>query len=108
MRILMVFCAAAIGLVLGFTASPSVHRSGDGTVSSMSLDLAVSPAAADTYHGVARRTARRTSRRTTRRVARRTSLPGGCIWRAPYHYCGGVYYQPIVEGGQTVYIVVNP
>jgi hypothetical protein len=41
-------------------------------------------------------------------VRRLTVLPAGCAWRAPYHYCGGVYYQPVVEGGATVYIVVNP
>ncbi len=55
-----------------------------------------------------RRTSRRTARRTTRRVIRRNSVPHGCAWRAPYHYCGGVYYEPIVESGTTVYIVVYP
>ncbi len=58
--------------------------------------------------GQVRRTSRRTARRTSRRVSRRHSLPSSCAWRAPYHYCGGVYYQPIVESGTTVYIVVNP
>lgn len=51
---------------------------------------------------------RRAVRRTTRRVVRIAVLPYGCYWRAPYHYCGGIYYQPIVENGTTVYIVVNP
>jgi len=57
---------------------------------------------------VARRTARRTSRRVNRRQNYYNALPGGCVLRAGYHYCGGVYYEPIVQGGQTVYIVVNP
>lgn len=48
------------------------------------------------------------ARRTTRRVVRRATLPGGCVWRSPYHYCGGIYYRPIVENGTTVYIVVYP
>jgi hypothetical protein len=55
----------------------------------------------------ARRVTRRTARRTTRRVARRHSV-AGCALRSGYYYCGGVYYRPIVENGQTVYIVVNP
>ena len=71
------------------------------------LSLSFAPAIAVT-RGEVRRTSRRTSRRTTRRVVRRTTLPAGCAFRAPYYYCGGVYYQPIVESGTTVYIVVNP
>ncbi len=55
----------------------------------------------------ARRVARRTSRRTTRRVARRTSIAGCSPYRA-YFNCGGVYYQPVMESGTTVYVVVNP
>ncbi len=63
----------------------------------------------DSAYAAPRHAARRTARRTTRRTVRRlTVLPAGCAWRAPYHYCGGVYYQPVVEGGTTVYIVVNP
>ena len=61
---------------------------------------------------VDRRVARRTSRRTARRVSRRhayyTALPRGCLWRAPYHVCGGIYYQPQVVDGRTVYIIVTP
>ncbi len=52
--------------------------------------------------------ARRTTRRTVRRIRYYNALPVGCYWRAPYHYCGGVYYQPTVQNGQTVYIIVNP
>ena len=63
----------------------------------------------DSAYAAPRYAARRTTRRTTRRTVRRlTVLPAGCAWRAPYHYCGGVYYQPVVEAGTTVYIVVNP
>jgi hypothetical protein len=57
---------------------------------------------------VARRTARRTARRVNRRQNYFNALPGGCVLRAGYHYCGGVYYQPLVQGGRTVYVVVNP
>lgn len=57
---------------------------------------------------VARRTARRTSRRVNRRQNHLDALPGGCVLRAGYQYCGGVYYQPLVQGGRTVYVVVNP
>ena len=36
------------------------------------------------------------------------SLPYGCIWRPPFHYCGGIYYEPVVTVGVTTYIVVYP
>ncbi len=52
--------------------------------------------------------ARRTTRRTIRRIHYYRVLPAGCYWRAPYHYCGGVYYQPTVQNGLTVYVIVNP
>jgi len=52
--------------------------------------------------------ARRTTRRTVRRIHYYSVLPAGCYWRAPYHYCGGVYYQPQVQNGTTVYIIINP
>ncbi len=70
------------------------------------IELTISKASAARRH--ARRTTRRVARRTTIRVIRRHSLPYGCAWRAPYHYCGGVYYEPIVESGTTVYIIVYP
>ncbi len=70
------------------------------------IELTISKAYAARRH--ARRTTRRVARRTTIRVIRRHSLPYGCAWRAPYHYCGGVYYEPIVESGTTVYIIVYP
>ena len=60
----------------------------------------------------ARRKVRRTARRTARRVERRNdylrSLPGGCVWRAPYHYCRGIYYRPAVVDGVNVFIIVTP
>jgi hypothetical protein len=51
----------------------------------------------------------RVARRTARRVARRHAfLPAGCPLVGLYYYCGGIYYQPVVEAGSTVYIVVTP
>ena len=97
-KLLSVFAAAlAVGL---FNGSVNVGKFGTDT----GLSIVTNSAYAAPRHA-ARRTARRTTRRTVRRL---TVLPAGCAWRAPYHYCGGVYYQPVVEGGTTVYIVVNP
>lgn len=56
----------------------------------------------------ARRVARRTARRTTARMNYVAALPGGCVLRGLYHYCGGVYYQPVQQDGATVYVVVTP
>ena len=91
----------AVALAVGvFTGSVNVGKFGTGSALSIVTDSA---------YAAPRHAARRTARRTTRRTVRRlTVLPAGCAWRAPYHYCGGVYYQPVVEGGTTVYIVVNP
>ncbi len=61
-------------------------------------------------YGEARRVARRTSRRTSRRWAYGTYysyLPSGCYWLSPYYNCAGVYYEPVVEDGTTVYVVVQ-
>lgn len=60
--------------------------------------------------GENRRVARRTSRRTSRRVAYRQyyhALPSGCYWASPYYSCGGVYYEPVIENGTTVYVIVE-
>lgn len=50
------------------------------------------------------------ARRTTRRVVRRGAvigvLPAGCVLQSPYYYCGGVYYQPMVQNNTTVYVTV--
>lgn len=59
-----------------------------------------------------RRVARRTARRVDRRQDRRDSLPSNCaevlLNGYPYWYCGGVYYQEVMEDDVTIYIVVNP
>lgn len=91
----------AVALTVGlFTGSVNMVKFGTGAALFIVTDSA---------YAAPRHAARRTARRTTRRAVRRlTHLPAGCYWRAPYHYCGGVYYQPVVEGGTTVYIVVNP
>ncbi len=107
MRKFLIAASTVIGCALVFAGSM------DFTTVSGRLGLMV-PAevtfskAYGASRGQVRRTSRRTARRTTRRVIRRNSLPHGCAWRAPYHYCGGVYYQPIVESGTTVYIIVYP
>lgn len=83
----------------------------NGVSSLLGLTLPVEVTISKAYaarRGYVRRTSRRVARRTTRRVVRRATLPGGCVWRSPYHYCGGIYYRPIVENGTTVYIVVYP
>ena len=98
--------AVALSLFLGsveMTMMPSAQGFAGYTV-----QVGYSGALAAPRHHV-----RRVSRRTSRRTAARTSaylhaLPAGCVWRAPYHYCGGVYYQPVQQSGQTVYVVVNP
>ncbi len=97
-KLLSIFAVAlTVGLFTG-----SVHMVKFGTGAALSI-------VTDSAYAAPRHAARRTARRTTRRTVRRlTVLPAGCYWRAPYHYCGGVYYQPIVESGTTVYIVVNP
>lgn len=97
---------ASIVAVAAFAGVPQIQHNENGQVS---VRYGAAPAQAGPRHREARRVARRTSRRTTRRTVRRlTVLPAGCAWRAPYHYCGGVYYQPVVEGGTTVYVVVTP
>ncbi len=106
MKKLLIAAAAVIGCALVFAGSVDLNR-GSGRAG-ISLPIEVSLNEAYAGRGYVRRTSRRTARRTTRRVIRRSTLPAGCVWRAPYHYCGGVYYEPIVESGGTVYVVVNP
>ncbi|MEM9063592.1 MAG: hypothetical protein AAGD13_24295 [Pseudomonadota bacterium] len=72
------------------------------------ITLTPNAASARPARRVARRTARRTSRRVNRRHNYYYALPTGCAWRAPYHYCGGVYYEKQVVEGETVYIIVYP
>lgn len=65
------------------------------------------------YAGVARRTSRRTARRTAARVSGGyiTALPAGCVgtvfWGLTYQHCGSVYYQPVYDGPEVVYIEVE-
>ncbi|MGF1445613.1 MAG: hypothetical protein ACFBRM_05370 [Pikeienuella sp.] len=83
------------------------EMAGETARSQVTLSLG-SQAEASPYRRSVRRTARRTARRTTARQNYIRSLPGGCALRGAYHYCGGVYYQPVVQGGATVYVVVYP
>lgn len=94
--------SAAAALIFGIIATGGVSWS-----PSSGVVLGPQEAAAQ-VRGEVRRTARRTSRRTSRRQSYIHSLPGGCARRGAYYYCGGVYYQPQVRDGATVYIVVNP
>lgn len=99
--------AAAIG-----TAADLDLRAERPVEGPLAFEIRLATAEAQTYRAQNRRVARRTARRTSRRVSHRqnyyNSLPGGCVLRSGYHYCGGVYYQPFVQGGRTVYVVVNP
>lgn len=36
-----------------------------------------------------------------------TSLPGGCSPYNNYYNCGGVYYQPTMQGTEVVYVQVE-
>lgn len=106
MRKLLIAASTVIGCALVFAGSMDFNRVSGPRGVTEAIELTISKAYAGRRH--ARRTTRRVARRTTHRVIRRHSLAHGCVWRAPYHYCGGVYYQPIVESGATVYIVVYP
>ena len=100
-----------LALAFGFIADiePRVAHDSGGAVS---VSLGLAGAEAQNWRAqnrrVARRTARRTSRRTSARVNYYNSLPAGCALRGAYHYCGGVYYQPVVQAGRTVYVIVTP
>lgn len=107
MRKLLIAASTVIGCALVFAGSMDFKRVSGRSGLTMPVEVTFSKAYAQN-RGQVRRTSRRTARRTTRRVIRRNTLPSGCAWRAPYHYCGGVYYQPVVESGTTVYIVVYP
>ncbi len=95
-----------IGGAFGFMGSIDLNRVLGPRGVTEAIELTTSKAYAARKHK--RRATRRVARRTTRRVIRRHTLPVRCAWHAPYHYCGGVYYEPIVESGTTVYIVVYP
>ncbi len=106
MRKLLIAASTVIGCALLFVGSMDFSRVSGRSELTVPVKVTFSKAYAGRRH--VRRTSRRTARRTTRRVIRRHSLAHGCAWRAPYHYCGGVYYQRIVVSGTRVYIVVNP
>ncbi len=106
MRKLLIAASTVIGCALVFAGSIDFNRVSGRSGLTMPVEVTFSKAYAGRGH--ARRTSRRVARRITMRVIRRHTLPGVCWWRAPYHYCVGVYYQPIVESGVTVYIVVYP
>ncbi len=77
--------------------------------------LVLTASTSEAQYGQVRRESRRVSRRTSRRVTRRTNyrintLPRGAapyyIGGATYYYAGGRYYQPVYQGGSTVYVQV--
>ena len=101
-KILLTF---ALGGSVGFLTDARIEITGQRGAQ---ISFGIGEAAAASRNE-ARRVSRRTSRRTSRRVSRRyATLPGGCPFRGAYYYCGGVYYQPVVESGTTVYIIVTP
>lgn len=110
MRIWTKLAVVPLALALGFAADLNLReaRGPDGK-STISVGLTEAHAG---YRAQNRRVARRTARRTSRRVTRRhnyyNSLPAGCPLRGAYYYCGGVYYQPVVQDGVNVYIIVTP
>jgi len=106
MRKFLIAASTVIGCALVFAGSMDFNRVSGRSGLTMPVEVMFSKAYAGRGH--ARRSTRRVARRTTIRVIRITTLPGRCAWRAPYHYCGGVYYEPIVESGTTVYIIVYP
>ena len=101
-------------------------------------ELPMFSAKALAYYGAGRRVARRTARRTARRVARRhsymrpsapgrygppvagalvigatvVSLPPSCsslvVNGVTYYNCNGTFYQPVYDGPNLVYVVVEP
>ena len=67
------------------------------------------PATPGSVAGVRRRTRRRTRRRVVVGMSL-YSLPYGCHYTRMmgginYHYCGGIWYQPMYQGTQVVYVV---
>ena len=87
-----------IGFALGLAGDIEENKISSTPGSTKTFEVTISKA----YAGG------RLKRRNTTVPVRRTILPYRCVWRAPYHYCLGVYYKEIVEFGATVYIVVYP
>ncbi len=109
MRFKKILLSVALGCSVGLLADARIETTGQkSTQISFGVGEAVARSVAR-HRGQTRRVARRTSRRTSRRVSHRYSaLPRGCPFGGAYYYCGGVYYQPVVESGSTVYIIVTP
>lgn len=106
-------CAAAVGVALGGFTSVDVAPSGDGALPKVAISFGAPAAEAHVRswahphpHGPARRAARRTTRRAIARAAYRTSV-AGCLYRAPYYVCDGVYFEPEVRDGVTVYAEID-
>lgn len=97
-------CLIAAAVAIGWGGTVALPTNGNNT----GVPVVGVASAVAQVRGEVRRTARRTARRTTRRQNYYNALPGGCVRRGAYYYCGGVYYQPIVQNGATVYIIVNP
>jgi len=97
-----ILIAAAMVFTVGFFGDFRVVNSGG---QGPSISFGANEAEARPARRAARRTARRTTRRTVRRL---TVLPYGCPLVGFYYYCGGIYYEQIVEDGETIYIVVTP
>jgi len=108
-KIKMVLLSVALGCSVGLLADARIETTGQ---KSTQISFGVGEAAARSvarHRGHTRRVARRTLRRTSRRVSRRYSaLPAACPFGGAYYYCGGVYYQPVVENGTTTYVIVTP
>ncbi len=101
--------AGAVAAIVAFSAEIEIRGVGgarsDVTLAVPSAEARIGrPATPLSVAGVARRSTRRAVRRTYYYSA----LPAACYWRAPYHYCGGIYYQSVIQEGATVYIIVNP
>jgi len=67
------------------------------------------PASPGSVAGVRRRTRRRTRRRVVVGMSVMSLPASGCSVVARggvnYHYCGGVWYKPVHQSGQVVYVV---
>lgn len=95
--------AAALAFGLCTTLAPGARPDATSAAGFLKFSAAsAQPAGQD------RRVARRTARRTSARQNYYHSLPAGCVRRNAYWYCAGVYYQPVVQNGTTVYVIVNP
>ncbi len=105
MNVGKILIAAAVLCTVGFLSEVRVGSSVGSSDDVKSLRISFGVSEAQAARGVAVRTTRRVTRRTVRRY---TVLPVGCPLSGRYYYCGGCYYQAVVEGGTTVYIIVTP